>query len=310
MRPDVDLPLLSVSIPTFNQEDYVGRAIESVLAQDYPRLEIIVSDDCSLDRTFEVASRYAGDRVRVTRSSRNIGRVANYRRCLYVLASGDWAVNLDGDDYYDDPAFLKGAVRALQEHPEAVLYAAGSKLLDEARGAIRLTPLNVSADLTLMDGADYVLGWPQLGASQHFAVIYNRQLAIETGFYQLDSLGTDTDTLCRLALVGKVLVARKYVGVWTQHGRNASYSLRQADYEKEIAMLRHIWAALRNHVGHRVADRWLRDRIEMKKRFFTQLAVQKAPVAEAWRHLLAQGRPDLFHAREAVKLGLRSVGLR
>jgi glycosyltransferase involved in cell wall biosynthesis len=309
-RDAMRLPRLSVSIPTYNHDRYIARAIESVLAQDYPHLEIVVSDDCSTDRTLEAARFYAGDKVKVTRTPRNLGRVANYRRCLYELTSGDWAVNLDGDDYYDDPTFFSAAMKALVNHPEAVLYAAGCKGLIEARGTTRVTPLNVSAELTIMDGLDYVLGWPELGASQHFAVIYNRHLALETDFYLLDSLGTDTDSLCRLALKGKVLVANKHVGVWTQHDGNASYSLEQADYGKEVRMLRHIAEPLRDRIGAQRADAWLRDRIAMKDRFLTQLLIEKAPIGLAWLRLVRAAKPDLFHAKEAVKLLLRSAGLR
>ncbi len=306
MRP----PLLSVSIPTYNQESYIGRAIESVLAQDYPHVEVVVSDDCSTDGTLQAAQRYAGGKVKVTSTPRNLGRVANYRRCLYELTSGDWAVNLDGDDYYDETTFFSAAMEALADHPQAVLYAAGAKCLDEARGTISPAPLQVSAELTLMDGADYVLGWPALGASQHFAVIYNRRMALDTGFYVLDSLGADTDSLCRLALKGKVLVANRHVGVWTQHGSNASYSLEQADYRKEEAMLRHIAEALRDQVGSRAADAWVRDRIAMKERFFTQLLVEKGPLGSAWSRLLRKATPDLFHVKEAIKLALRTARLR
>ena len=299
-----------MSIPTYNHEKYIARAIESVLAQHYPNLEVVVSDDCSTDRTLDIARRYAGGKVKVTRTPRNLGRVANYRRCLYELANGDWAVNLDGDDYYDDPTFFSAAMEALAEHREAVLYAAGSKGLDDARGTISVTPLRVSAELTVMDGSEYVLGWPELGASQHFAVIYNRRIALETDFYVLDSLGADTDSLCRLALKGKVLVANKHVGVWTLHERNASYSVEQADYGEEVAMLRHIAAPLRDRIGPQAADAWLHDRIAMKNRFFTQLLIEKGPIGPAWSRLLRTARPDLFHAKEAVKLMLRSAGLR
>ena len=130
--------------------------------------------------------------MKVTSTPRNLGRVANYRRCLYELTSGDWAVNLDGDDYYDDTTFFSAAMEALADHPQAVLYAAGAKCMDEARGTISPAPLRVSAELTLMDGADYVLGWPALGASQHFAAVYDRRMALDTNFYVLDSLGADT----------------------------------------------------------------------------------------------------------------------
>lgn len=47
------LPKVTIMIPTFNQGNILYRAIESSIMQDYPDLEIIVSDDCSTDNTFE-----------------------------------------------------------------------------------------------------------------------------------------------------------------------------------------------------------------------------------------------------------------
>jgi glycosyltransferase involved in cell wall biosynthesis len=303
-------PLVTISIPTYNQENYIGRAIESALAQSYPHIEIVVSDDLSTDGTLDVARRYAGDRVRVEASDRNVGRVANYRRCLYELARGEWVVNLDGDDFYEDPDFISNALQKIGGDPKVVMYAAGAKALLEDTGRIEQAPMVMAADECRMRGVDYVLSYPRLNAFQHFAVLYNRRRAMETGFYLLDSLGTDTDSLCRLALTGDVHVERRYVGVWTSHGQNASYSLTDADLGKEIGMLEHIGSALAEHVGPKCAARWTRERVKEKRRFAVNLQLSRMPIGRAWTFLLRRLRPDIFSLKETAKLVLRSAGLR
>lgn len=303
-------PSVTISIPTYNQQDYIARAIESALAQSYPALEIVVSDDCSTDATLEIARRFEGGKVRVVTTERNIGRVANYRRCLTELARGDWMVNLDGDDFYDDPDFITRAMAKIGTDPEIVMYAGGAKELNEATGMILPQPLGLPVHETIMNGVDFVLAFPHLHATQHFAVLYNRALALQTDFYTLDSLGTDTDSLCRLALKGKVYVERRHVGVWTHHDRNASYSLIEKDAVKEIRMLEHIGAALADHVPAEVAQKWIEDRVAEKRRFVTILTLSKLPAREGWAYFLKHARPNLLFAREAVKLVLRTMGLK
>jgi len=61
-----DRPLLTVITPTFNRADLLGETVESVLDQNYPRVEYLVLDDGSTDSTASVMARY-GDRVRYLR---------------------------------------------------------------------------------------------------------------------------------------------------------------------------------------------------------------------------------------------------
>jgi glycosyltransferase involved in cell wall biosynthesis len=303
-------PLVTISIPTYNQERYIARAIESALAQTYPNLEVVVADDCSTDRTYEIARTLSDPKLRVVRNERNIGRVANYRRGLYERASGEWFVNLDGDDQYLDREWIGEAIERLAEEPGAVMYAAGSACLHEADGTTDLTPMGFEGERLVLPGADYVLQYPRLGATQHFSVLYNRRLALETDFYSLDSLGTDTDSLLRLALKGKVVIEKKWVGAWTHHDNNASYSLDDATVEKEIAMLRRVAAALGEHVPAGEAERWLERAIFEKRRLALILMLEKLPVREAWPLLARRARFDVRTAKEAAKLVLRSAGLR
>jgi hypothetical protein len=197
----------------------------------------------------------------------------------------------------------------IQADPGIVMYAAGSKTLEESTGRIECVPMAMRADAQCMDGVDYVLAYHRLGAYQHFSVLYNRRLAMETGFYALDSLGTDTDSLCRLAVRGKVFVERKHVGVWTHHKGNASYSLTEETIGKEMVMLEHIAGALAAHVAEPVWKAWLEDQKQFRRRIVEVLMLGRLPTRQAWAYFWQHKRLNRFYAREAVKLVLRSLGL-
>ncbi|HVG41719.1 MAG TPA: glycosyltransferase family A protein, partial [Chitinophagaceae bacterium] len=268
------LPLVTINIPTYNQQGYIARAIESCLAQDYSNLEIVVSDDCSTDNTYHIAKKFESNKVRVHQTPQNSGRVKNYRYALYELAKGEWVANLDGDDYYNDAAFISIAVKQLSLHPSCVMYVGGAATLDEPTGKIQQAPIFLKENITGLKGTDYVLNFYKYGqVGQHFAVLYNRALALETDFYILDSLGSDTDSICRLALKGDVLVQKKWVGVWTSHGANVSYTLDMTGVEKELKMLEHIGEAARRYLPAATVEKWLAEskRLKYKQALYASL---------------------------------------
>jgi glycosyltransferase involved in cell wall biosynthesis len=100
-------PLVSVMIPVYNGEAYLGEAIESVLNQSYRHVEIIVVDDGSDDGSRDVATRYA-DAVRYARQER-AGNGAARNRAV-ALATGELFTFLDADD-----RFAPGALSRLAE---------------------------------------------------------------------------------------------------------------------------------------------------------------------------------------------------
>jgi glycosyltransferase involved in cell wall biosynthesis len=107
-----DRPLVSVVIPAFNAEAFVAEAIESVLAQDYDPIEVIVVDDGSADGTAAVASGYP---VRVI-TQENGGQAAA-RNAGVAAAKGTFVSFLDSDDLWL-PSKLSTEVAHLSEHPE------------------------------------------------------------------------------------------------------------------------------------------------------------------------------------------------
>jgi glycosyltransferase involved in cell wall biosynthesis len=105
--------LVSVMIPVYNGEAYLGEAIDSVLQQNYRPVEIIVVDDGSDDATGEVARRY-GDAVRYTKQDRGGNGAARNR--AVALATGELFTFLDADDRLV-PDALGRLVSALAEDP-------------------------------------------------------------------------------------------------------------------------------------------------------------------------------------------------
>ena len=93
------LPLVSVIVPAYNTAGYLGRALDSALAQTVPDLEVVVVDDASTDSTSEVAGRASerDPRVRALRNERNVGPAASRNRAIDE-ARGEWIALLDADD--------------------------------------------------------------------------------------------------------------------------------------------------------------------------------------------------------------------
>lgn len=91
------LPLVTIAIPTFNRSGFLRSAIDSALAQAYEAIEVVVSDNGSIDETAKVVESYHDDRLRYVRQESNIGLVANWNACLN-LAKGEYCLILSDDD--------------------------------------------------------------------------------------------------------------------------------------------------------------------------------------------------------------------
>ncbi|WP_337881518.1 glycosyltransferase [Rheinheimera sp.] len=96
-----ELPLISVYMPTYNRAQMSQRAIESVLAQDYPNLELLVVDDASKDDTWAVLNQRYADNPRVRLFRQETGQGACAARNLAIAeAKGEFVTGIDDDDEF------------------------------------------------------------------------------------------------------------------------------------------------------------------------------------------------------------------
>jgi glycosyltransferase involved in cell wall biosynthesis len=102
-------------IPTYNREKYICEAIDSVIAQDYRPIEIIVVDDGSTDNTKEIVAKYDKNIVKYF-YQKNKG-ISGARNTCLAEAKGEYLAWLDSDDYYL-PGKLTAQMEYLQKHPD------------------------------------------------------------------------------------------------------------------------------------------------------------------------------------------------
>lgn len=107
-------PFISVCIPVYNAEPYLAEAIDSLIAQTYDNYEIIISDNCSTDRSWSIAQRYANSPgIRLYRNKWNIEFAGNLQR-VTSLAKGDFLIVHAADDIAEANAFER-LVTTIQE---------------------------------------------------------------------------------------------------------------------------------------------------------------------------------------------------
>ncbi|UKO97709.1 glycosyltransferase family 2 protein [Nostoc sp. UHCC 0870] len=104
---------ISVCVPTFNRENLLPYAINSVLAQTYTDFELIICDDGSSDGTPELMSKYTDNRIKYIRHPQNIGK-SNNMRSGFNAASGTYFIKFDDDDRLT-PDFLTRTAAILDQ---------------------------------------------------------------------------------------------------------------------------------------------------------------------------------------------------
>jgi glycosyltransferase involved in cell wall biosynthesis len=114
-------PLVSIGLPVYNGERYLAETLESILAQRYPHLDVVISDNASTDATAAICARYVrrDPRLRYSRVARNAGAAANFNRC-FALSRGELFTWWMADDLRESDA-VQRCVAALMAQPEAPL---------------------------------------------------------------------------------------------------------------------------------------------------------------------------------------------
>ncbi len=207
-------PLISVVIPAWNAAATLPATLDSVLGQDYPRLEVIVADDGSTDATGDIVRGY-GDRV-VHLPGENHGGPSRPRNRGLARATGDLVALFDSDDLMA-PGKLSAAARVLNDFPEADLLFTDFRVIDAEdrelapsvlahyqsfRSAVERTR---TADVGLISGEKLFIELMRANFIGTSSVVFRREAVIEVGgFDEALRNADDRDLWFRLARGGSV----------------------------------------------------------------------------------------------------------
>jgi len=127
------IPKVTVFIPVYNREKYVGEAIESILAQTFSDFEILLVDDGSTDHSVDKIRSFSDPRIRLVFNEGNLG-IPKTRNKGVELARGQYMAMLDSDDRAY-PERLEKQVAFLETHPEYAQVGSWCRMMD-AQGRV------------------------------------------------------------------------------------------------------------------------------------------------------------------------------
>lgn len=114
----------SILLVTYNHENYIIQAIESILEQKTTfGFEIVVADDCSNDNTLSIIQQYAQEypgKFRILEKESNLGITLNYKRG-FAACKGEYIAILEGDDFWTDPLKIQKHVDFLESNKACVM---------------------------------------------------------------------------------------------------------------------------------------------------------------------------------------------
>jgi glycosyltransferase involved in cell wall biosynthesis len=225
----MDSPLISFILFAYNQQHYVREAIAGALEQTYSPLEIILSDDCSKDDTFDIMRGMVADyqgphRIILNRNDANRGVGAHVNRA-FSLARGRWIVTAAGDDI-SDPRRCARVAELAALYPEAAAIGLGWRDIDDSGSPFPGRMLLRYLDSRRTSGMDP--DWMHVYESGDFGVwgmtaAWRHDLIRDWPVLPDDSRQEDEIYSFRAALSGHMMILdREVFASYRHHGSNAS----------------------------------------------------------------------------------------
>ena len=244
-------PIATVCIPVYNCETYIGQAIESVLAQSFTNLELIILNNASTDGALDVIRKYTDPRMRVINNDTNIGLERNWNKAL-VEAHGKYVKLLPADDYLH-PDCLEWQIATLEqpENRSVVLVSCGREIVDPTGkklierhfpGKERRIPGHKAIQMVLSSGTN-PLGEPG-------AILFKRDVLQCTGAFD-GSLAyvIDVDLWLRMLLFGDLYVTHYPHCAFRLSARSSSVELSSIQSHHFIRFIQKLSADSRFKVG-------------------------------------------------------------
>lgn len=237
-------PLVSVCIPSFNQEKYIAETIQSVLDQTYRNFELVISDDYSGDKTVDVIKGFTDRRIRLYTGDKNLGIEGNWNRAL-KLAGGKYIKLVCGDDLLY-PECLEEQVGILEDHlNSSVVLVSCLKDVINKSGKVILRKRNL-ARRGLYDGRSAIRESVRRGTNilgEPAAGLFRREILEKSGYYNGENLYMiDLDLWSRILLHGDVYMVHKALYAFRISGKSVSAGIGLSQLKKVNSFFTSLYA--------------------------------------------------------------------
>jgi glycosyltransferase involved in cell wall biosynthesis len=221
------MDMVSILIPVYNRQNFIGDCIQSALNQTFVNFEIVIVDNASTDGTWDICKEYASrdDRIRIFRNQENIGPVRNWMRCAEE-ARWEYSKILFSDDLLE-PDCLEKMVAPLKSQDVGFVFCAAN--IGQAKDQ-SIISYSAHADL-LLNSADYL------------SLMINGQAPVSPGAVLLRT----TDLVKNLHANFPTYVKRQYAS--NGAGPDVMIMLLTAEEYPKIALICKALVFFRAHLG-------------------------------------------------------------
>lgn len=186
--------MFSVVIPLYNKEQYICRAVDSVLNQTYEQFELIVVDDGSTDRSAELVENIKDDRVRVIRQD-NQGE-GPARNSGVLAASNHWVAFLDADDAWL-PDHLREISNIINRFDKVAMVSTSCIETNDSSKKVNIDN-NLDANIRIINY--FIEAAKDIGIVNSTSVAIKKEVFEEVGGFSNFRAGTDLEYWARVAL--------------------------------------------------------------------------------------------------------------
>ena len=223
-------PFFSVCVPTFNGERFLASCLESIRAQSFKDIEIILGDDASTDSTAYLLERFraetSGFNIVFNRSSRNLGLAASWQKCL-LEARGEYVKFLFQDDVMKPECLSELAKRLQQQHTMGIGMVFSACAHINEFGVETGVHEPFTADRFFKSGSLTThLVWKGNCVGAPSVTAFRRSAAVELGGFDLRlNYATDFEFYARLSDARPVLYVRDKLVEVREHNDSATATL-------------------------------------------------------------------------------------
>lgn len=214
-------PKVSVITITFNREDFIGEAIESVLAQSYKDWELLIIDDASTDNTKSIVQAFIDKdpRIKYFKNDANLG-IARSRNKGLDLSQGKYIAPLDSDDIWLNNEKLQKQVDFLDKNLDYAMLGGGIIHIDRGSRQMKKVLFPVYDSII----RNIILQYNPFPQS---TLMYRKNIALKCGGYSTDyTVCDDYDLWLKMGTKQKFTNIPQVLAGYRVHGGNITHNKR------------------------------------------------------------------------------------